>query len=569
MEDETLWFEILRKEDLLALRVQLFNMAVDGNPARLVRRSTGDPAFLVVHFPGQHIAEEAFLADASGQPPPGPVPVRGWLSGSSRLVFRIPDGLDALPLTLETLLDWKQYEPVLAPGALPPEATQGPGPLQPDEMETALELPAGLLLSPDAGAGWLHEIGAVEHEGRFELWHTRLGERAEDAVGNPLVRPSTDRGARVLWSTDPQIPFVNSLANADRHDIPTLSSDFSLPHRPPWANTPFGYYWPFLLSVNGFPSRYIPHPVQVKKLMLSTLGAWTNLESAWDYPLVIPGRNDNLGYPKLVLEQWTHRMAQGRDQYVRTAKTAFLCDTGHRASIITVTEREFTPFQIRTEQTPQGPVGIFGSVAYLRQRIYVLPQERVKDYAALGPAYAHEGREQPFRRMRITTEVTPALDPVDTTKPFWPQVGTKDYNFQFIAEDWDGRKVTFERPLRVIPLEAVKSAGDWTNFVQEYNRPATLQRRTVALNSQAVAFAANEPDDPGKTHLKTKSVVFQAQPVANTGKLPPSSPPYLPQVASAEVNIPAVEQLLSVAASRSQHSPRYTGAGGLPCVSGS
>ena len=47
--------------------------------------------------------------------------------------------------------------------------------------------------------------------------------------------------------------------------------------------------------------------------MLSTAGAWANFESAWDYPTIIPGQNDRLGYPKLTLEQWQHIAAQGRD----------------------------------------------------------------------------------------------------------------------------------------------------------------------------------------------------------------------------------------------------------------
>ncbi len=549
--EETLWFEILRKEDLLALRVQLFNMALDGDPAQLVRRQAGEPAYLVVHFPSQHIADEAFPQNEAGTLQPGAVPVRGWLAGPSRLVFRIPDAVEVLPLTLQTLLDWSAYEPVLAPNALPPGATQGPGLAQPSDKQTALELPTGLILSPDASGGWLHEVDPIEHGGRFELWHTRLGERVADDQGAVTVRPSADRTARVIWTPDPDIPFLNSLKRADRRDIAQLTADFSLPRPPSWAIGNFvrTAMWRWRLRNVGLPATYVPRPVSVRRLMLSALGAWANLESAWDYPTIIPGQSDGLGYPQLALEQWLHRTAQGRDQYVRTVEKAFFCDVAHRCSIVTITEREFHPTFIRTDQTPQGPVGIFGSVAYLRQRVYVMPQERDKDYGALRTSYSHDSREQPFRHLRITSEVTPALDPVDFTKPFWPRVGGRDVKFQFVGEDWDGRTVTFERPLLVIPLRSVTSAAAWTQITNQYNSAVELSRRTVELSSQAVAFAPSEADDPGKTHLKTNTVVFRAQTVANVNTLPPAHPPFLPEVLSARVSIPAVEQLLGRPAS--------------------
>lgn len=544
--EETLWFEILRKEDLLALRVQLFNMALDDPPSRLVRRQAGEPAYLVVHFPSQHIAEEAFPQNEAGTLQPGPVPVRGWLAGPSRLVFRIPDAVDVLPLTLETLLEWSRYESVLAPNALPPGATEGPGLAQPSDKQTALELPTGLILSPDASGGWMHELDPIEHEGRYELWQTRLGERSTDEQGAVTVRPSQDRTARVIWTPDPAIPFLNSLKSADRRDIAQLTSDFTLPHPPSWATGNFvrRAMWLFRLRTAGLPSSYMPRPVAVRRLMLSALGAWANLESAWDYPTIIPGQNDGLGFPQLALEQWLHRTSQGRDQYVRTVEKAFLCDVANRASIVTITEREFQPTLVRTDHTPQGAVAIFGSVAYLRQRVYVVPQEREKDYGALSASYAHESREQPLRRMRITTDITPALDPTDFTKAFWPVVGGQDFKFKFVGEDWDGRTVTFERPLLVIPLRAVRSASDWAQINQQYNSIATLWRRTVDLGSQAVAFAPSEADDPGKTHLKSGSIVFRAQPVANVNTLPPAHPPFLPEVVSSRVSIPSLEQLL-------------------------
>ena len=69
------------------------------------------------------------------------------------------------------------------------------------------------------------------------------------------------------------------------------------------------------------------------------------------------------------------------DVYKRQVQKAFVCDPGHRVSIVTITEREFhTPYLIRTEQTPNGVTGIFGSVAYLRQREQIIVQQALQDY---------------------------------------------------------------------------------------------------------------------------------------------------------------------------------------------
>src|SRR4029450_511056 len=146
-----------------------------GQAPRLVRIQPGLPAFVIVQFPPQHVAEQVFTEDVHGalegllRPPVGSI-----LSGSSRLAFRVPDQTQAIPLTLEGLLDWTQYELAVAPSALPPgaESDVEPAPLTPEQ--TAIELPYRLIISPDASAGWAHASQAVTHGGRTELWHTRL-----------------------------------------------------------------------------------------------------------------------------------------------------------------------------------------------------------------------------------------------------------------------------------------------------------------------------------------------------------------------------------------------------------
>src|SRR3990172_9349997 len=111
----------LRPRDLLNLTFEFRTVnvipPVGGNPARL---SGGSDAYMLVHFPTQHLAEQAFYQASStsqtpaevgaGQPPypPGdepPLPpgqVKFAAAGTSRLVYKI-GSLDIITYTLEGL----------------------------------------------------------------------------------------------------------------------------------------------------------------------------------------------------------------------------------------------------------------------------------------------------------------------------------------------------------------------------------------------------------------------------------------------------------------------------------
>src|SRR5215211_5310567 len=129
MPDGNLLVNVLRTDDLLALQFEFVNLHLDttaSQEARLVRTQAGQPAFIVVQFPPQYLAEQAFSLDVMHG---GFVPVQALLSGPSRLVFKLPDEVASIQYTLAALLDWEKLEPYLAPNALPPDATDGPGPL--------------------------------------------------------------------------------------------------------------------------------------------------------------------------------------------------------------------------------------------------------------------------------------------------------------------------------------------------------------------------------------------------------------------------------------------------------
>jgi hypothetical protein len=106
--------DVLRPDGLLSLRFEFSNLVVragrkpgwlakifgaQATPPRLVRLDPERPALVIVHFPPQHIAEEAVFEDSSGNYAVLPLdPLRSTLSGPSRLAFRLPKGVDESPL---------------------------------------------------------------------------------------------------------------------------------------------------------------------------------------------------------------------------------------------------------------------------------------------------------------------------------------------------------------------------------------------------------------------------------------------------------------------------------------
>ncbi|HQF70329.1 MAG TPA: hypothetical protein PLH39_03510, partial [Promineifilum sp.] len=238
----------------------------------------------------------------------------------------------------------------------------------------------------------------------------------------------------------------------------------------------------------------------------------------------------------------------------RTVRTAFVCDCAHRISIVTVTERQFQPTLVRTDQTPDGRVAIFGSVAYLRQYEYFIIQKQLQDYEGQAGLFQYAGRELPYRRLRITMRVSPIIDPRPADDaPFWPTVGGQPLLFPMIGEDWDGQPSTTQKTQLVVPLRAMiarrstiggqpdPKVWTWPEIVALYNA-GDAGRRTADLRGQSVAFAANIDTEPGKTRLDTQSITTQAQLV--TAPTPLGVPPFLPKMETARVTIPAVNRVL-------------------------
>ena len=600
--EQKLSLEVIRPDDLLALTLDFYNMnfAAGAGAPSLVRVQPNQPAYLVVQFGPQHIAEEAFYEYDTPHPLPKSAepPIRSRLAGPSRLAFIVPDNVAEISYTLESILNWAQLEQSVTPLATPPPkfmliTTSGNGSKQraqepqgqmvqsspqyyqqvepsiistepvvtsskknkkknkrqaalqaqtqmaqsqmqrgrffqldqvkePEIFQTAIEVPYRMILSPNYYAGWAHSVKAVKHGGATELWHTRLGVRSQP--GTVDEQSEFYRTVRAVWATDYQPgclpalpkgpdPFDTPTINKQqRYEIVRLSSD------------------PTIKTTSG--GSYVPQPIQVNRLMLSTLGAWMNTEGTWNLTADVIEPSCDTGHFTFGLEHWRHIAAMGRDQYVRIVERGFLFPFGHRAVMITITERKFN-------RTPSGKMA-----AYLRQQVFVVVREHEKHYPASGQPHPL-GPQIPFQTVRINTLSTPALSgtvPVlQGGNTFWPLVDNQDFQFKMLGVDWEGNTSEFTTPLIFVYADDGRDPGRSEKVMAAYNTDPKMSRRVRPFFGQKVAYAKNKV--PGDTTLETESMSFKGGTPPLGTNLPQGLPYFYPVIALSQVRIATVEQL--------------------------
>jgi hypothetical protein len=527
---------LLRRDDLLALDFLFFNLALEaggGDLPQVVRKDPKQPSYLVVRFDSpQNVVEQAYLeayADARenlAAETPGtgsfPLVAPARAAGPSRLAFRLPTGTDALPFSLNELLSWAKLEQSVVPVAQAPDAHQtgvpeppkiGPLPAirEPQATETAIESPWRLYLSPNYSGAWAHSTTPVTLGARTELWHTRLAVRTPAPSGF-TADETIPRRVRAVWSPDyssgpipphagppymqVNAPFRMSLDPNDRDQIVRLSSDFTL------SLSPFA------------PIPYDPISIPTDKLYLTSLGAWIELFGDWPEPLPVSRSGDAI----FSIEQWQHRAAMGRDNYVRVVYAGFLLPFGNAASLVKITER-------KAQSIANGP-----TTAYLRQRFYIMVRQPEISYSDLPIA---QQRNLPYRAIAIKTLVTPDVVPALDAQgrySFFPTSGPNTFLFHLVGTDWEGQNSEFSAPLYF-----VERGGDFAHAVAVYNASGTGSRD---LAGQKIAFAA--PGKPGDTTLHAKTLTFSAQPPAPP---PTAVAPFYPKMENADVVVPSIAQL--------------------------
>jgi hypothetical protein len=119
--DKPILFNVIRPEDFINLQFEFVNFSLEDNLLKIDNKK--DPAFLIVHFPSQHTREEIMRDISSsgfttilkrgsndGTPPNLHTPVKFLRAKSSRLVYRVPADYNPIPVTLDNLLNWKDFD---------------------------------------------------------------------------------------------------------------------------------------------------------------------------------------------------------------------------------------------------------------------------------------------------------------------------------------------------------------------------------------------------------------------------------------------------------------------------
>jgi hypothetical protein len=316
---------------------------------------------------------------------------------------------------------------------------------------------------------------------------------------------------------------------------------------------------------------YVPEPFEVQELMLSPLGGWLKSRGYWDPPRTAPPpkpptlpvdlidrivRNpdivigprlfetepesrispiDSAGvgiiHPDIVfkmdeqldLSEWVHIATQGRDHYVRIVYEGELWPFRHRAALVKITERKFKEAH-----------GIIG--AYMIQRMFIVVREPEKSF---------NNRGLPFKRVRLTTLVTPDIaEPsiiTGTKRSFWVEILTGPpppslFRFHAVGTDVAGEQVDFTIPLMFVSISDLPVSANMKLVANAYNSKSKLAERQAEIPGQKVTFAApngNPAQAAGNTQLVTESLNL----VVNAAGTPP-------QMLKAEVKIPQVNELL-------------------------
>jgi hypothetical protein len=562
---------ILRPQDMLLLGFDFTGVEIRHRHGRpLIYKQPGQPAYLRVNFPPQHVAEVDVQWMAEGYdtsipapdnhrtPLPGPPdPLRrafgSALTPPSRLVFRLPPAAEeeGLRFDVDTLLDWSALQMAVNPraparkGSVRPllpedwrdhEWPDGETPSPPAENDTAVHVQK-MIFSPNGWSTWFHSrqpatsmvtlTGGSKAE-LTELWHTRLA---------PFQADSVDRHSGAIRA---RREVINGKDPRRRDDLRTVRAISTSPDQPPdngpvqpanWRINPAlpddrdaddivrlsSDFSLRFCGCDGSDTRYDPVPIDYRQLHLSALGATMDLHAHWP-----TGVHD--GTRNFTNVEYTHRTVNGRDVYVAVATLGFTLWTGHEVLFVRARPREDV-----VDETG-------GRTAAPRRRFWCEVSNATIEYPMPPEGHRILGRRTTFRKVKIEPAKTVMLEePIDlltgqqTDKPkaFWmiPEGAAKDdpFRFKFTAEDWDGRQIVFSMPLLWVEgglaarvFNMCGTAGPETlnpqlqKVVRDYYDGDTLYPpwRSASLGNQKVNVIPDVGDKSRDRSLEVEQIQF-------------------------------------------------------------
>jgi IPT/TIG domain len=470
--------DVVRPDDLLALSFQLVNLQLSAGS--LIPIDPGAPATIVVQLPPQHVTENAYPVDATGNITPGHPPITAVLAGASRLAFSLPDGLASLPLSLPALLNWAQLIPV------PP----GPPATQPTGTQTAIELPYRLVLGID-NASWQHPVQAI-------------------------VDPAT--GAAEVWRTRAEAPQAHV----------TWSPDLDAPP-PPSAGGPPGppdVAGPLTPEQRAELASEAP-ALTIGALAMSALGASADL------------RADGLTGPELA--GWHQIVSHGRDSYVRIVQPGCTGPFGHPTNIITVFERiPATSASDGTGTVSAEALAMTQTLAFPQPVMDYTDSESVSAYLTQGQQMALPFRSVRIVNP-VTPPIQVLGQQPGQPLPAGPIVDVSGNLFQFhvVVEDLSGATADMSVPMVFIPLSGVPQApAIYAGAANSSDLSAQLSGQPIAFVGQP-GTAPTVPAAGDASVLVVNSMTFKVMTTPGTSQ----AHPFFASMDTAQVTLPAVNRL--------------------------
>lgn len=393
------------------------------------------------------------------------------------------------------------------------------GPLK--DLETSLEVPLRLYLSPTKLAGWKHlkkldpDSGIIKQTNKlFELWHTRMGTKTSKGIDESDLTLE-QRIVRVLWADDANKDFTvlpsngddnvlgrTSFTARDRHQIVHETSNFQI-------------------------ARFTPQPVKAYQLFLTTLGAWLNSELLVDFEkLQTAGIAGSLNILK-----WRHIETLAREHYVEILYAGYVMPFGHQAVLAKITERK-----------PHGGTGTASNF----QRFIITITEPVKDYNY----HDSNGEFMNFScsKVEMLTTVTPSLDmpqqfvtsgsgTMSKNDQFIIRSGNKDFLFKIKAEDLAGNLIDFSMPLVFVSTIALGVSSNIPQLVTEYNKGIKITNDTQ-FNGQKFTLAP-QAENGTDTAFTAYKVTFKTRTYTNAEE--PQG--FLPTLGEAQIIEPSYQRL--------------------------
>ena len=361
-------------------------------------------------------------------------------------------------LTIEQITDWEELTLAVHARALPadatleqqlraiqldPQATRTDArhaifaslTSQPSADQTALEPVTGLVVSPDGSAKFATPRTRPAAASAVTLWSARLRLGKNSAVRALHARQVNFGFLSGTCTPDGKAQqelheFFATLRAQDRAELVVLMSAYAMPslrrllrdkqEGTQFIDDPKGMIVRPLEPLAFLSDAKRPYPVpnadgtnttldvlqegilvprgyQEFELTMSALKG--TLRSRWEGEPPAPLDTDPFFGSALNVEGYIHRTVRGRDVLVQVAYKGFLFPLGHRAALINVSERPFSP--------ARGNADMLDPTAYLIQRQYIVTRKPEKTFPALGQPF--QGREFPATRVQMMTVVTPEI----------------------------------------------------------------------------------------------------------------------------------------------------------------